>query len=239
MDSQEAERLKYLKLLNIQTWLQRDQVNLNETPVHLAQNSISSEATRAEIIDAMNWDELQSAVAKCQACELHKTRTNLVFGVGSLQAKLLIIGEAPGANEDKRGEPFVGRAGQLLNSMLNAIGLRREEIYIANILKSRPPNNRDPKLEEVKACTPYLLRQIALLKPKLILAVGRIAAHYLLNTTEAMGNLRGREFTYSALQVPLLITYHPAYLLRSPREKPKAWQDLQLVRQLLAGISRE
>jgi len=239
MDSQEAERLKYLKLLNIQTWLQRDPANFSATQINPRQNSTSSEATRAEIIAALNWDELQDAVAKCQACELHKTRINSVFGVGNTQAKLLIVGEAPGANEDKKGEPFVGRAGQLLNSMLNAIGLTREEIYIANILKSRPPNNRDPKPEEVEACTPYLLRQIALLKPKLILAVGRIAAHNLLNTKEAMGNLRGREFTYSALQVPLLITYHPAYLLRAPREKHKAWQDLQLVKQLLMRIQRE
>jgi DNA polymerase len=185
-------------------------------------------------IDELNWEELEARVAACQLCPLYKTRTRPVFGVGNRNANLLIVGEAPGANEDKQGEPFVGRAGRLLNSMLHAIGLSREDVYIENILKSRPPQNRDPLPEEVAACTPYLKRQIALLQPKVMLALGRIAAHYLLATNEPMGQLRGHEFTYSEQRTPLIITYHPAYLLRSPREKRKAWEDLERVTALLA-----
>lgn len=227
MNLQERKRQEYLRLLDVQTWLPRQQNNIV---------SKTSDRTRDERNDQIAWDALQDAVTKCKACDLYKTRTHPVFGVGNRQADLLVVGEAPGANEDKQGEPFVGRGGQLLTSMLQAIGLPREEIYIANILKSRPPNNRDPLPEEVTACTPYLLRQIALIKPKLILAVGRIAARYLLNTNEAMTVLRGREFKYGITQVPLLVTYHPAYLLRSPREKGKAWQDMKLVAQLLSRV---
>lgn len=227
MSLQKKKRQEYLRLLDVQTWLPREQNNHVQEKLDM---------TQEEIIGRMDWDALQDAVAKCKACDLYKARTNPVFGVGNRQADLLVVGEAPGANEDKEGEPFVGRGGQLLTSMLQAIGLSREEIYIANILKSRPPNNRDPSPEEVTACTPYLLRQIVLIKPKLILAVGRIAAHYLLNTNEAMASLRGREFKYGVTQVPLLVTYHPAYLLRSPREKSKAWQDMKLVAQMLSQI---
>lgn len=223
---QEHKRLEYLKLLGVQAWVPQGKSEVVQEVSTLSNN-----------IATLDWDALQEAVAKCQACDLYKTRTHPVFGVGNRQADLLIVGEAPGANEDKQGEPFVGRGGQLLNSMLHAIGLSREAIYIANILKSRPPNNRDPSPEEVSACTPFLLRQIALLQPKLILAVGRIAAHYLLGTNEAMGALRGREFSYGATKVPLLVTYHPAYLLRSPREKRKAWQDMQLVTKLLSRVT--
>lgn len=227
MSLRKKTRQEYLRLLDVQTWLPREQNNPVQEKLDM---------TQEEIIGRMDWDTLQDAVAKCKACDLYKSRTNPVFGVGNRQADLLVIGEAPGANEDKEGEPFVGRGGQLLTSMLQAIGLSREEIYIANILKSRPPNNRDPSPEEVRACTPYLLRQIVLIKPKLILAVGRIAAHYLLNTNEAMASLRGREFKYGVTQVPLLVTYHPAYLLCSPREKSKAWQDMKLVAQRLSQI---
>jgi len=188
---------------------------------------------RLTAIAEMNWEQLETAVVQCKACPLYKTRNRPVFGVGNRQADLLIIGEAPGASEDAQGEPFVGRAGKLLNSMLQAIDLTRADIYIANVLKSRPPNNRDPSPEEVAACTPFLQRQIILLQPKLILAVGRIAAHYLLGSNDTMGNLRGREFKYSMGNIPLMVTYHPAYLLRAPREKRKAWEDLQRVVKLL------
>ncbi len=154
--------------------------------------------------------------------------------MGNPNADLLVIGEAPGANEDKQGEPFVGRGGQLLTNMLLAIGLKREDVYIANILKSRPPNNRDPSPEEVKACTPFLLKQISLIKPKLILAVGRIAAHFLCGGNASMANSRGNLFYYGIYKIPLIVTYHPAYLLRSPREKRKAWQDMQWLKKQLA-----
>jgi uracil-DNA glycosylase len=187
----------------------------------------------AQPVEQLDWTALETAVRDCQRCPLYKTRTQPVFGVGNRQAHLMVIGEAPGANEDKQGEPFVGRGGQLLNAMLHAIGLKREDIYIANILKSRPPNNRDPQPAEVAACTPFLLRQITLIKPKVMLAVGRIAAQYLLNTTQAMSKLRGQHFEYGPLKTPLIVSYHPAYLLRSPREKKKAWQDMQFLNQLL------
>ncbi|MGR9092997.1 MAG: uracil-DNA glycosylase, partial [Gammaproteobacteria bacterium] len=169
----------------------------------------------------------------CSRCDLHATRTQTVFGIGDRNADLLIIGEAPGAEEDRRGEPFVGRAGQLLNSMLNAIGIARERAYIANILKCRPPDNRDPRPEEVAACGDYLARQIALVAPRVILVLGRIAAQNLLNESTPIGKMRGQRYTYGAAQVPVIVTYHPAYLLRSPQEKRKSWQDLLHVKTLI------
>jgi uracil-DNA glycosylase len=175
----------------------------------------------------MGWDELATAVQSCTKCPLHATRTKGVFGVGDRAARWLIIGEAPGADEDRQGEPFVGRAGQLLNSMLKAIGLAREQVFIANILKSRPPNNRDPKPEEVHACIPYLYRQIELVNPTLILCVGRIAAQTLLAVDTPIGKLRGTVHRIVNNR-PMVVTYHPAYLLRSPVEKRKSWADLLL-----------
>jgi len=175
-----------------------------------------------------SWADLRQRVAKCQQCELHQGRTQTVFGVGDHNADWLIIGEAPGAEEDRQGEPFVGRAGNLLNSMLFACGMQREQVFIANILKCRPPNNRDPKPEEVVACSSYLKEQIDLLQPKIILAVGRIAAQNLMQTETPIGKMRGQRYQYADTGIPVVVTYHPAYLLRSPREKRKAWQDLQL-----------
>lgn len=188
---------------------------------------------RAARIGQLNWDGLQAEVSGCTACGLHATRTQAVFGVGDRQASWLIIGEAPGAEEDRQGEPFVGRAGKLLDAMLLAIGLQREQVFIANILKCRPPNNRDPLPEEARCCRPFLERQMALIKPRIILAVGRIAAQNLLQTDTPMGKLRGR--VYRVAGIPLVVTYHPAYLLRSPREKRKAWEDLLLARHTLAS----
>ena len=189
---------------------------------------------RAERIARLDWDALEAEVRQCKACQLHTTRTQGVFGIGNRDADWLIIGEAPGADEDRLGEPFVGRAGKLLDAMLRALGLDRQQVYIANILKSRPPENRDPKPEEVRACWPYLERQIALIEPRIILAVGRIAAQNLLQTDVAIGRLRGREHRFGATQIPVVVTYHPAYLLRSPGQKRKAWDDLQLARRTLA-----
>jgi DNA polymerase len=183
------------------------------------------------------WSQLRAQVAACTLCGLHKSRTQTVFGVGRRDAQLFVIGEAPGADEDRQGEPFVGRAGQLLNAMLRAIGLPRSEVYIANILKCRPPNNRDPQPDESTSCTPYLAQQIALVQPKVLLAVGRIAAQWLLQTDTPIGRLRGRVVPYGERNTPLVVTYHPAYLLRSPLDKAKAWTDLCKVRELLSQSS--
>jgi DNA polymerase len=179
---------------------------------------------------------LKNCVASCTACALHAGRTQTVFGTGSESAQLMVIGEAPGFHEDQQGKPFVGRAGQLLTAMLKAIGYQREEVFIANILKCRPPENRDPTADEVAACTPFLNQQIELIKPRLLLAVGRIAAHYLLNTKQSLESLRGRIHQFGAAGTPLIITYHPAYLLRSPSDKKKAYQDLQFVQRTISGL---
>ncbi len=183
-----------------------------------------------------DWPELRARVAACTRCALSSTRTQTVFGVGNLEAQWLIVGEAPGAEEDRRGEPFVGRAGQLLNSMLRAIGLPREQVFIANVLKCRPPGNRDPASGEAAECLPYLEQQIALLKPKIMLAVGRIAAQNLLRTDATLGRLRQQVHRFGSSQVPLVVTYHPAYLLRTPGDKRKAWEDLKFAREVCASV---
>lgn len=187
-------------------------------------------------VAAMDWETLRRSVSACTRCDLHRSRTQTVFGVGDPAARWMVVGEAPGAEEDRRGEPFVGRAGQLLTNMLGALGLRRDQVFIANILKCRPPNNRDPSVQEVASCEPYLRRQIALVNPRLIIAVGRIAAHNLLGTTEPMSRLRGRILRLPGGETPVVVTYHPAYLLRSPRDKDKAWQDLKLARGVAAPL---
>jgi uracil-DNA glycosylase family 4 len=183
-----------------------------------------------------DWAELQARVAACTRCALSSTRTQTVFGVGSRQAQWLIVGEAPGAEEDRQGEPFVGRAGQLLNAMLRAIGLSREQVFIANVLKCRPPGNRDPSAAEAAQCLPYLEQQIALLQPKLLLAVGRIAAQNLLRTDVTLGRLRQQVHHFGASRLPLVATYHPAYLLRTPTDKRKAWEDLKFARAVCARV---
>ncbi|MBI5463098.1 MAG: uracil-DNA glycosylase [Gammaproteobacteria bacterium] len=202
---------------------------VNARPCAVPVSSASLGNTAPDIATNTDWDVLQQHVADCTRCDLHRTRTQTVFGVGNRTADWLVIGEAPGAEEDKRGEPFVGRAGQLLDNMLAAIGLdRARNVYIANILKCRPPNNRDPQAHEVACCEPYLQQQIALIQPRLILAVGRIAAQNLLKTDVPLARLRGRVHRYGERQTPLIVTYHPAYLLRTPGDKRKAWEDLQL-----------
>ena len=182
-------------------------------------------------VDQMDWATLQATVASCRACGLCESRQNTVFGAGDTQADWMVVGEAPGENEDRQGEPFVGAAGQLLDNMLRAVGRNRSGVgtqgaYIANVLKCRPPANRNPLPAEVVQCEPYLARQVALLKPRLILAMGRFAVQALLKTNEPIGKLRGQVHQYQG--VPVIVTYHPAYLLRTPADKAKAWADLCL-----------
>lgn len=186
---------------------------------------------RAERIAAWSWPQLEEAVAACEACGLCRSRRHTVFGVGDPQADWMVIGEAPGEQEDLKGEPFVGPAGQLLDRMLQAVGRSRTEagergVYIANVLKCRPPANRNPQPDEVLRCEPYLRRQVALVKPRIILAMGRFAVQSLLRTDEPIGRLRGRVHRYEG--VPVIVTYHPAYLLRNPADKAKSWADLCL-----------
>ena len=184
----------------------------------------------------MDWDALAEAVAACHACRLCEGRTNTVFGVGDRQAEWMVVGEAPGENEDLQGEPFVGQAGKLLDNMLAALGIsRRKGAYIANVLKCRPPGNRNPQPEEIAQCEPFLRRQVELLQPKIILAMGRFAVQTLLQTTEPVGRLRGRVHRYH--DVPLVVTYHPAYLLRNLPDKAKAWADLCLAQDVMRGLS--
>ena len=181
------------------------------------------------------WIPLKSAVSACVQCGLHKTRTQTVFGVGDENADWMLIGEAPGAEEDRLGDPFVGQAGKLLDNMLAAIGLsRRSNVYIANVLKCRPPGNRNPAPEEVEKCTPHLLQQIELVQPKLIIALGRFAAQTLLASDASIASLRGRVHRYAG--VPLIVTYHPAYLLRTLEDKAKAWEDLVFARKTMERL---
>ena len=181
------------------------------------------------------WVPLRAAVSGCTKCGLHSTRTQTVFGVGDENADWMLIGEAPGAEEDRLGDPFVGQAGKLLDNMLAAIGLsRRKNVYIANVLKCRPPGNRNPAPEEVAQCSPHLLKQIELIKPKLIIGMGRFAAQTLLKTDASISSLRGRVHRYAG--VPLIVTYHPAYLLRTLEDKAKAWEDLLFARKTMQGL---
>ncbi|MDI6853654.1 MAG: uracil-DNA glycosylase [Deltaproteobacteria bacterium] len=177
--------------------------------------------------------EIREAMEHCRKCKLGRGRTNLVFGEGSPNAEIMFIGEAPGEEEDRQGRPFVGPAGQVLNNLLNKLGLSREEVYITNVVKSRPPNNRDPEPDEIAACLPFLQQQIKAIRPKVIVALGRIAAQTLLNTREPITKLRGRWHKYD--RIPVMPTFHPSYLLRFPRERIKTWQDMQLVMERLAA----
>jgi len=194
-----------------------------ETPISLS---------RGERILGMGWPDLKTAVADCAACKLRAGCTQTVFGTGDEDADWLLVGEAPGAEEDRVGEPFVGQAGRLLDNMLGALGMTRgQNVYIANVLKCRPPGNRNPEPEEVAMCSPHLTRQIELIQPKLILAMGRFAVQTLLGTDASIASLRGRLHSYQS--VPLVVTYHPAYLLRNLTDKSKAWADLVFARRTL------
>jgi DNA polymerase len=225
----EAQRRAYLEALGVDVWVLRRSA-ADEQP----QSTGDVPPPEPQL---PTWLELRDKVAACTLCSLHRTRTQTVFGVGSESADWMIIGEAPGAEEDRRGEPFVGRAGKLLDEMLRSVGLARDDVFIANLLKCRPPQNRDPAVGEAAACRSYLDRQIALLAPKLILAVGRIAAQHLLETDAPLGRLRGKKHYLNNGQLPVVVTYHPAYLLRSPTQKRKAWQDLCLARQIVKELA--
>ena len=229
-------RHQYLKAMGIPVWVRRDQPAEALPPSRVLDTGElpGPPALEVQETSALDWSALQARVATCTDCELHRTRTQTVFGTGNRRADWMVVGEAPGADEDRQGEPFVGRAGQLLNAMLRAIGLAREGVYIANILKCRPPRNRDPRPEEVACCEGFLQRQVELVEPRLILAVGRIAAHNLLKTDVPLGRMRGRPYRYGHKDTPVVVTYHPAYLLRSPGEKRKAWADLQFAARICA-----
>jgi DNA polymerase len=226
-----ARQQQYLQALGIELWVAR-------APPAAAPATAPAATASPPADTAAAWEGLRREVAACTRCALHATRTQGVLGVGPRRCDWLVVGEAPGAEEDRRGEPFVGPAGQLLDAMLRAIGLdRTSNVYIANVLKSRPPHNRDPKPEEVAACMPYLLRQVALLQPKIMLAVGRIAAQNLLGTEAPLSRLRGQVHRFGEFNVPLVVTYHPAYLLRTPQDKRKAWEDLKFARGLYQRLT--
>ena len=214
-------RKKILQLIGIDVWHMRKQ------------KEVLSEVISS---DSDSWEILKKEISTCELCSLHQTRTQTVFGVGDPNADWLFIGEAPGKDEDAQGEPFVGRARRVLNEMIFSIDLSREKIFIANILKCRPPNNRDPKASEVDQCFHYLEQQVQQIDPKIIIAVGKVAAQNLLGTDQTMSQLRGRAHYFGAKKIPLLVFYHPAYLLRIPSQQPNAWQDLTLAKHVIYKI---
>lgn len=231
----EALRRLYLREMGISPWVSMSTVSAGSAALATDAAILEPGARPADEGDESDWRSLAVAVAACTACPLHATRTRPVFGSGPSRAAWMVIGEAPGEQEDQQGLPFVGRAGQLLTEMLRALGLSRaEDVFITNILKSRPPGNRDPQPDEVAACEPFLHAQIAWVRPRIILALGRIAAQNLLKTTTPIGKLRGSVHQYR--EIPLVVTYHPAYLLRSPLEKRRAWEDLCLARAVFADL---
>jgi len=253
-----AERVRYYRELGIYDFYWRESPTPDQTSSSTFESEIREEmsARKSAVVPAIAGNNLVAITSKpeqgvadpvaalkliredlgdCTRCKLHQQgRKQIVFGVGNPRAELMFVGEGPGADEDAQGEPFVGRAGQLLNAMLRAIGLAREQVYIANVLKCRPPQNRDPVAAETMECLPFLDRQIALLRPKIMLVVGRIAAQNLLRTDAKLGALRQQVHSFGASGVPLVVTYHPAYLLRSPAEKRKAWEDLKFAREVFA-----
>ncbi len=196
--------------------------------------SIESDPIDSDCIDLKTLDELSKDASTCRLCSLADERTQVVFGVGNPQADLLFVGEAPGQEEDLQGEPFVGRAGHLLDRMMHAIGLDRDNVYIMNTIKCRPPNNRDPRPDEVQACNLWFEQQLDMIQPKMICLLGRVAAQTVLNRDETLGALRGHWHDYQG--IPVWVTYHPAYLLRSPRQKQKSWQDMMQLQQRFQAI---
>ena len=229
----DARRAAYLEALGVDVYVRRGLAR-PAAPIP----RVEVDRTPDPAVASLDWTALRETVAACRLCGLCETRTQTVFGVGDTSARWMFIGEAPGADEDRQGEPFVGRAGQLLTSMIRATGLTRESVYIANVLKCRPPGNRDPKAEEASACRAYLDRQVELVNPTLIVAVGRVAAQTLLGTDVPLAKLRGRVHALGAARRPLVVVYHPAYLLRSPGEKRKAWLDLLQAKQVFERRQR-
>ena len=228
---------QYLEALGIDLFVPRGARASSVAPAAVAAPAAALPPVRAPAAaDDPAWAQLEGEVSVCTKCALSRSRTQTVFGVGNRRTELLLIGEAPGAEEDARGEPFVGRAGQLLNAILRGMRWPRPTVYIANVLKCRPPNNRDPSPEESACCTPYLHRQIELIQPLMILAVGRIAAQNLLASEAPIGKLRGVVHRYGPRQTPLIATYHPSYLLRSPGEKRRVWDDMKFLKAELARL---
>jgi DNA polymerase len=232
-----SDRSRYLRALGIESWSLRGAA----APAATSDAGVAEPAPKYVSVPAVpsDWEPLQAAVAACRACRLCEARTQTVFGAGARQAPLMVVGEGPGADEDAQGDPFVGRAGKLLDEMLRSIGRSRREsapeqaVYIANVVKCRPPANREPAEDEAEACRGFLEQQLRLVKPKLIVALGRVAAQRLLVTDAALSKLRGQMHTWGPAATPLMVTYHPAYLLRSPGEKAKSWEDLKRVHQFL------
>lgn len=222
----------YLEAMGIQVWkARRDLPFAKQVEQSLfATDAVAKETSEKQETD---WNLLQRQVSQCTACDLSLTRSNTVFGAGNINADLMIIGEAPGKEEEQKGEPFVGPAGHVLTQMLAAIGILREDVFIANVLKCHPPENRDPKQDEIRSCTNFLIQQINFIQPKLILAVGRISAQTLLHSKEPVAHIRGEVYEYGSDRVPLVATYHPAYLIRFPLEKSKVWEDLLVAKRLL------
>ena len=224
MNLTEQQRRAYLEAMGIELWVPRAEPEPASAP------AVAGNEDR----EPPGWHELRSRVAACTRCGLHEGRTKTVFGVGDEQARWMLVGEAPGAEEDRRGEPFVGRAGKLLDEILRAVGLGRESVYITNTVKCRPPGNRDPAPAEMGACRAYLDRQIELVDPDVIVAIGKVAAQNLLGSDAPVGRMRGRPHALGG--IPLVVTYHPAYLLRSPAQKRLVWEDLCLARRIVQGV---
>ena len=230
-----SRRLACLNEIGVDVYVRRDAPPLSGEPViqptvrggDVAQGSVVTPVPEV-------WQRLERQVSACTACGLHAARTQTVFGVGDRHADWMFIGEAPGFEEDHQGEPFVGRAGKLLDKMLAALGFDRSRVYIANVIKCRPPDNRNPQTDELAACNSYLQEQIKLVRPRIIVALGGVAAHTLLNTEVPVGKLRGRVYSFGETGIRLVVTYHPAYLLRAPQQKRKAWEDLQLAQRAIS-----
>jgi uracil-DNA glycosylase len=232
-----VDRVKYYKEMGIYDFYRRPVEEGVELALQPVTESRPTNSPLLTVMPPITSDKpsalklIREDIGDCTRCRLHKGRTNLVFGVGNVNADLMFIGEGPGADEDAKGEPFVGRAGQLLNNMISAMGIKREDVYIANVVKCRPPSNRTPEKDECDTCSPFLMRQIDVIKPKVIVALGAVAAKNLLAVNDSMANLRGRWYDFRDSK--LLVTYHPAYLLRDPRQKKEAWKDLQMAMKFL------
>jgi DNA polymerase len=226
----EELRRYYLEAMGIQLWTEKTD-SASEITIPDAVKAAPLAVREPAVVQNNDWQSLQAEVAACTRCELHQSRTQTVFGTGNAHADVLIVGEAPGQEEDACGKPFVGRAGHLLDAMLLAIGLQREQVYITNILKCEPPQNRNPHPEEIIHCEEYLHRQIDLLQPKIIFALGKFAAQTLLASDDPVSVMRVAQHEYRG--IPLLVSYHPAYLLRKPTEKRKSWHDLLRLKAML------
>lgn len=228
-----ADRLSYYRELGIHDFYRREPLEVDAAVLDATLDIIESQIPYREMQTPFAiLQSIREDLGECTRCKLHKQgRKQIVFGVGNPHAQLMFVGEGPGADEDEQGEPFVGRAGQLLNNMIAAMGVKREEVYIANVVKCRPPGNRTPEPDECATCSPFLIRQIDAIKPKALVALGAVAARTLTGLNEPMMKMRGKWFDFRG--VPLAVTYHPAYLLRDPRQKVEAWKDLQMVMKAL------